>query len=122
MKSTNREIVAWAPRVLGLSVVAFLSLFATDAFNGRGILDTTVAVLMGLIPALVVLTAVTIGWRHEGIAAVVFVGLGCLYAAYALRHPTWIAVISGPLVVVGGLYFVSWRVKSRNRGSAPARA
>jgi hypothetical protein len=119
MTFTSREIIVWAPRVTGLGLATLLSLFALDAFSdGRGIISTTVAFAMGLLPALVVLITVVIGWKHEAVAATIFTGLTIFYAASALNHPSWIVIIAGPLALVGALFFASWR--SRTRESAAA--
>jgi hypothetical protein len=119
MTFTSREIIVWAPRVTGLGLATFLSLFALDAFSdGRGIISTTVAFAMGLLPALVVLITVAIGWKHEAVAATIFAGLTIFYAASALDHPSWIVIIAGPLALVGALFFASWRIRMRESTAA----
>lgn len=111
MNLNKRDVIVWIPRVLGLALAGSLSLFATDRIaTGRGIAVTIVDVAMGLIPALIVLGVVAVGWKRQGVAAVAFLGLAGLYAVAALRHLSWILVISGPLIIVGLLFFASWRV------------
>ena len=115
MKQANRDIVLWAPRVVGLGLALFLSLFALDTFGDpRGVIATIIALLMGLIPALITLTAVAIGWKHEGIASVIFLVGAIFYAVNALEHPDWILIITGPLVLEAALFYLSWR-QSRHR-------
>ena len=92
MKLANRDFLLWAPRIVGLGLALFLSLFALDAFTDpRGVIATIVALLMGLVPALITLAAVIIGWKHQGIAAIIFLVGAVFYAALALEHPDWIA-------------------------------
>jgi len=114
MKVANRDIIVWAPRIIGLGLALFLSLFALDAFSdSRGMLATIIALLMGLVPAIITLVAVVIGWKHEGIAAIIF-GVGAIfYAVNALEHPDWILIITGPLVLEAVLFYVSWRQKKQ---------
>jgi len=120
MRLSNREIALWAPRVVGIGLGLFLSLFALDALTEyRGILATIVAVGMGLLPSLVVLAVVWLGWRRDGIAALIFICLALFYAVSARDHPQWIALIAGPLVLEAVLYFVSWRMRSQP-GDVPA--
>jgi len=50
--------------------------------------------------------------RILGILVAVFFmifSLGVFYAVITTRHPDWILAISGPLFVVGMLFFLSWR-------------
>lgn len=120
MRFTNRDIVLWAPRVVGLGLALFLSLFALDAFvDSRGVLATIIALMMGLIPSIITLAAVLIGWRHEGIAAIIFLVGAIFYAANALEHPNWMVIIAGPLVLESALFFLSWR-QSRQRQTTAA--
>lgn len=115
-KMTARDVGIWAPRIIGIGLAGFLGLFALDSFvNHSGILKTTIAVVMGLAPALMVVASVAIGWRHPGIAAVIFSGLAVLYAVNALEHPAWIVLISGPLVLEAALFLVSWRLQAKRR-------
>ena len=110
LRADNRDIVLWAARITGLGLAGFLALFALDSLaNPQGILGTTIAVVMGLVPALGVLASVIIGWRHPGIAAVLFAIFAVIYSASAHDHPGWILLIAGPLVLVSILFVLSWR-------------
>lgn len=122
MRVANRDIVLWAPRIVGLGLALFLSLFALDAFSDpRGVLATIIALLMGLIPALITLAAVAIGWRHQRIAAIIFLVGAVFYAVNALEHPDWIVIITGPLVLEAALFYLSWR-QSKHRQATPETA
>jgi hypothetical protein len=122
MTVANRDIVLWAPRIIGLGLALFLSLFALDAFTDpRGLLATIIALLMGLIPAMITVVAVAIGWKHQGIAAVIFFVGAIFYAVNALDHPDWILIITGPLVLEAALFYLSWR-QSRQTPAMPETA
>ena len=96
-------LVKWTARVLGIAVVLFIGAFSLDALDeGIG------ALLIHLIPASVLLVAVAFAWRWEWIGAAVFISLASYYAGIAGRWD-WILVISGPLIVAGLLYLLSWR-------------
>ena len=110
----GRDVALWAPRIMGLGLAGFLALFALDSLtNPQDILETTIALVMGLVPSLVVLTVVGIGWRHPGLAAVLFTLFALIYSLDALSHPGWVLLIAGPLLLVAVLFFVSWRARSR---------
>lgn len=112
----RREFVLWAPRIIGLGLAGFLALFALDSLSKpQGILETAIAVIMGLVPALGVLSSVIIGWKHQGVAAIVFAVFAVIYSVSAHDHPGWILLIAGPLVLVAILFLVSWRAVSRAR-------
>ena len=120
MRFTNRDIVLWAPRVVGLGLALFLSLFALDAFaDYRGVLATIIALMMGLVPSIITLATVLIGWKHEGIAAIIFLVGAIFYAANALEHLNWMLIIAGPLVLESALFYLSWR-QSRPKQTTPA--
>lgn len=106
--------ILWAPRIAGLCLSAFLAMFAFDAFSqNQGLLSGIVGTTMGLIPAIIALITVIIGWKYEGIAAGLFFIGALFYAVTTREHPGWIAVIATPLVVVGILFTISWRAKSK---------
>jgi hypothetical protein len=106
----------WAPRIVGLGLAGFLALFALDSLtNPQGLLETAIAVIMGLLPALGVLAAVIIGWKRPGVAAILFAVFAVIYSVSALNHPGWILLIAGPLVLVAVLFLVSWRALSKPR-------
>lgn len=119
MRFNNRDVVLWAPRIVGLGLALFLSLFALDAFTDyRGVLATIIAVMMGLVPAIITLAAVLIGWKREGIAAIIFLVGAIFYSANALEHPNWMLIIAGPLVLESALFYLSWR-QSRHKPTTP---
>ena len=114
MRNTTERIILWAPRIVGIGLAAFLALFSLDSLaNPSGILETTIAVVMGLLPALVVLISVAVAWNRPAIGAGIFSALAMLYGASALDHPAWIVLISGPLVLEAGLFVLSWWFRAK---------
>jgi hypothetical protein len=115
--TSTQNLLLWVPRIAGLLVATFLALFALDAFNETssfvGALPTFA---IHLIPSLLVLMVVAIAWRFEWIGAIAFIALAVLYAVMARGRLDWIAVISGPLVLVGVLFLVSWRQHANLHG------
>lgn len=104
MNLSRRDLLLWAPRILGILLAAFLGMFALDAVEeGAG------AFLMHLAPALLVLAVVAVSWRWEWVGGTVFIALAVFYAVEARDHWNWIVVVAGPMLVVGALFLVSWR-------------
>ena len=116
MKRHVRQLLFWSPRVLTVLFAGFLGLFALDVFGeGYGFWGTIVALLMHLIPSGIVLVVLVLSWRWEWIGAVLFSGLGLLYAFMAFSHPSWIVVISGPLFLVAVLFLLNWLYRKQLR-------
>jgi len=109
MTSTSPKFIPWAPRLAGIVLAGFLALFALDAFDGRSLSATLPAFAIHLLPSLIVLAVVAAAWKWEWIGAAGFIALAIAYAWMAGSRFDWIAVISLPLLVVGLLFFASWR-------------
>ena len=88
----------------------FLGLFALDAFSeGKPLVQALADFIIHLAPAAVLFVVVALAWRREWIGGIAFVGLAIAYAASNMGRPDWILTISGPLAIVGALFFWSWR-------------
>ena len=110
MTRNTARVLLWAPRILGLLVCAFIGMFALDALEeGRSFIESLPAFAMHLIPSAVLLIVVLASWRWEWVGGLTFIGLGTAYALnVGARHPDWVLVISGPLLVVGVFFLWSW--------------
>lgn len=110
MSTTSARVLRWTPRVLGTLMAAFLGLFALDAFSeGKPLVQALGDFVIHLLPAALVVAVVALAWRWEWVGALAFGGLAIAYAASVSGRVDWILVISGPLFVIGALYFGSWR-------------
>ena len=121
MQPPIRQLLFWSPRVLTILFALFLSLFALDVFEeGYGLWETVLALFMHLIPTWIVLIVLALSWRWEWIGAVLFVALALIYAYFAVGrgHPEWIAIISGPLLLIAGLFLVNWLYRKQIRASS----
>ena len=106
MTMSARRLLLWSPRVLGILVGVFLGLFALDAV-GEGI----PALLLHMVPPAGVLLLVAASWRWEWLGGTAFVVLAAVYGVLAWRrdHLDWLLIVSGPLLIVGLLFLLSWR-------------
>ncbi len=106
----NKKIIYWLPRILSLAFVAFLSLFAFDVFEAYSGWQAVLALLIHSLPSIILLVVVIVAWKHELVGAVVFIAAAIFYvAAIGLNRPwSWYAFISGPAVLVGILFLLSW--------------
>jgi len=111
----KRRVIYWLPRVLSIAFVLFLSLFSLDVFTEYTGWDLILALFMHLLPSLVLLGIVIISWKYDLVGAIVFSGFAIFYifAAGFNRPWSWYAFISGPAIIVGILFFITWLQKRR---------
>lgn len=116
---TRNEWIVWTPRILSLLLIGFISLFALDVLvEVRPWTEILAALLVHLIPSFVLLVILALAWRRPWIGAAGYAALAVAYAVFARKHPGWIAVISGPLVVTACLFWISWRLRRRANQTA----
>lgn len=115
MNTSVRRLVAWAPWTLSILFAAFIALFALDVFTEtQGFRQTAAALLVHLIPTWIVLAVLAISWRREWVAGLIFPALAVLYVALFFGRFHWSVylIIAGPLVVIGALFLVNWRLRA----------
>jgi len=120
MKRAMKQLLFWTPRILGILFAVFVSLFALDVFDeGYGFWKTILALLMHLIPTGIILIALTIAWRWEGVGGILFIALGVWYLIMFWGRFHWSAymVISGPLFLIGILFLINWLYRRELRTS-----
>jgi hypothetical protein len=118
----NHRLLVWAPRVLGIAMALFLSVFALDAFSEpAGLLERAGALAVHLTPSASVALMVAVAWRWELAGALGFAALGVTYLALAHDRFPWttLMAIPGPLLFTGALLVASWAVR-RHRDRAPS--
>ena len=121
MNTPLKRLLFWTPRILCVLFAGFLSIFAADVFGeGYGFWKTILALLIHLIPTWLVLIMLAIAWRWEWMGGILLIGLGAFYL-FEFRgrfHRSAYLCISGPLFLVGILFFLSWLSRREPRTSA----
>ena len=116
MINSEYRLLFWAPRVVCIAFIAFLGLFALDAFQeGRNLWWNIGAFLIHLVPSFVLTGILVLAWRWEWIGAALFTLAGLVYIFTVLRNPlpaatkaSWILVIAGPAFAIAALFLVNW--------------
>ena len=120
MKKKINKFVYWAPRILSILFLLFLTMFSLDIFDmNLGFWGTIVGLLMHNIPTFILLIVLIISWKHEIVGGVVFILAGMLYIASLLmtilKNPppqwymlSWSLTIAGPAFLIGILFIVGW--------------
>jgi len=111
MKTPLKRFLFWTPRILCLLFAGLISLFALEVFEDHhGFWNTTLALLMHLIPTGILLLILAVSWRWEWVGGLTFPALGAIYlvAFWGRFHWSAYAIISGSLFLLGGLFLLSW--------------
>jgi uncharacterized membrane protein YhhN len=122
MSNRYRMYLFWAPRVLGIAFLLFLSLFSFDVLEeGRSVWQITVDLLAHLTPVFVLGAVLALAWRWEWVGALFFTLAGCLYTYWAAQrgHIEWALIIALPVFVVAVLFLANW-VKHDELRAPPA--
>ena len=70
MHAPVRRVLFWIPRIVGLLVAAFISLFALDVFGaGYSFWETLIALGMHLIPTAIIILVLAVAWRWEWVGS-----------------------------------------------------
>ncbi len=120
MNKNLNGFLFWAPRVLGILFILFVSLFALDVFEeGLDFWGTTLALLVHLLPSIAMATTLIIGWRWEWVGALGFSGFAIWYIAFTLNRGRFelvaYAFLVGIPLVIGILFLVGWVKQKNNR-------
>ncbi len=126
MKNPIR-IIHWAPRIICILAILFISLFAADAFTPeRTMWQQLSGFVIHLIPSFVLLALLILAWKKELIGGIIFTLIGSILSPiifqhnYNMNHSTWISLgiilsISIPFVLVGILFIVSYFLKRESQ-------
>ena len=119
------KYIHWAPRILCILAILFVSLFALDAFNpDLSIGEQILGFLMHLIPSFVLAAFLFVGWKWPEAGGIIFLTIGILASPwlflhnYAMNGSVWMSlgVIAGialPFIVVGLLFIWDHRMQKR---------
>ncbi len=117
--SRSVRVIHWAPRVLGILQILFISLFAFDVFDlGLGFWQTMGALLMHLIPSFVVLAILVLGWWRPLLGAIGFAGVFVFFLVKFFNpSDDWgFYVLISPFVICALLFFLDWRLQQKDQG------
>ena len=110
------------PRILSILFILFLSLFSLDVLEpGKSFREIAIGLFMHNIPSLVMIAVLIISWRNDVFGALGFIGAGLIYMAFVVMNTTqpwyialtWGLSIAAPAFLIGILYLMSWRTKTK---------
>ena len=110
-----KRFLHYAPRVIGILGILFLSSFALDVFGqGYSASELVVALFMHLIPSLVLIAVLTLAWIYERLGGALFIAAAIVpWAVFPDNDLIANLIISGPFFIVGLLFWMSGSRKAR---------
>jgi len=127
LMTSKRKILHWAPRILCILAILFVSIFALDAFgHGKSLGEQLLDFLMHMIPSFVLLLVLIIAWKRQLLGGMLFMLIGVGLSPFIFMHNyrmngsvlmslTVILVITVPFIVTGFLFIWNDRVKRKAR-------
>lgn len=118
------RILHWAPRILCIAAILFVSLFALDAFEpGLPLGDQIKGFLIHLIPSFVLLAILVLAWKWELAGGILFILIGLVMTPviftgnYRVNESIWLSLlivltITIPFLIVGILFVLSHHKKN----------
>lgn len=103
-------LLYWTPRVAGILITLFVSVFALDVFGeNQGFWQTLIALFMHLVPSFVLLAIVIISWRWERLGFWIFLLAAFLFSLTVPRGGVGnLLLFAAPLLLIALLYWVNW--------------
>lgn len=123
------KVIYWSPRVAGILIILFVSLFALDVFEeGRPLGEMLLAFLMHMLPSLIMALLLAIAWRWEwvGFAGFLLASLFFMRTLFmSFNQPGAVSsafgmflLFAGPLLLIALLFGANWRWHSQLHPSA----
>ena len=121
------DLLHWAPRILCIIAILFISLFALDAFDPKlTIWQQIGAFLMHMIPSFVLTVLLIIAWKREYIGGIIFTAIGAVFTPIIFMHNykmnqsiemsmTIVIMITVPFIIVGILFIANHFEKKRTK-------
>lgn len=106
--NTPQKIAYWAPRIYGIILTIFFTLFALDVQYTSNATAFATELAVHLIPTAILLTILVLAWRWELVGVIAYAALGIWYIIIAHTRPDWIAAITGILFLGSILFAISW--------------
>lgn len=106
--STNRSLLHWVPRLLGILYVAFISLFAFDVWGmGGNFRQELAAFLVHLLPAYLIAGALIVAWRRPWLGGILFLLLATGFGLFFGRQEVSTLLLMAVIPTIIGLLFLA---------------
>jgi len=130
MEKKINKFVYWAPRILSILLVLFLTVFSWDVFDENlGFWQTILGLLLHNIPALILAVIIWISWKYEVVGGIAFIIAGIAHMVFSILreniNPWYITlaislVLDGPAFLIGILFLIGWFKKRKIPAPSPS--
>lgn len=108
------KLIYWMPRLAGIAIIFFISLFALDVFEeGYTIGQMLVGFFMHMLPSIALTIVLVLAWRWEWVGFLAFLGAAGIFSTLVTRSPQdgfgLLLIFAGPLLVIALLFGLNWR-------------
>jgi hypothetical protein len=122
----SRKVIHWAPRILCILAILFVSMFALDSFDPRyTLIQQLQAFFIHLVPTYILILFLVIAWKWELAGGLLLLVLAVGVAPfiythnYAMNHSAWISlsVIMAtvfPFILTGALFVLDYYLNKRH--------
>jgi hypothetical protein len=107
------RLIYWSPRIAGVLIILFISMFALDVFSeGHSLGEMLLGFLMHMLPSIVMAIVLALAWRWEWVGFVAFLVAGLFFLRSMIFNPLQglgtFLLFSGPMFVIALLFGVNW--------------
>jgi len=109
------KLIYWSPRIAGIAIIFFVSLFALDVFEeGYTIGEMLIGFLMHMLPSFALIIGLVLAWRWEWIGFLGFIVIACFFMILILSNDPLgnlrtVLLFSAPMFVIALLFGVNWQ-------------
>lgn len=115
----SKKIWYWAPRIICILAILFVSLFALDAFDPKlNFWNQIVGFLIHMIPSFMLMGILWLAWNNEYLGGIILVIVGLFFSIvvfrlnYRMNQSFWnslgiVAAITFPFIVAGVLFILN---------------
>jgi hypothetical protein len=116
---TSNKLLHWAPRILVILAILFVSIFALDSFSSeRTFWQNAGAFLMHLIPSFILTGILIVAWKWEKAGGIILILIGLVFSVllfilnFGRNHSVWISLfivlmLCFPFILAGVLFILS---------------
>lgn len=124
-----KAFVHWAPRILTMLAICFVSMFALDAFDPQlSVSQQITGFLIHLIPSIILTGLLVFAWHYKYAGGIVFIILGIAFGIFLyswnfrMNHDIMmtlgiVAMLALPFVISGVLFYIDYlNIKKKAKG------
>ncbi len=118
-----KKFLYWAPRILSILMVCFISVFAFDVFGEDSTVgEQVLALLVHLLPSIVAVIIIIIAWKREQIGGWLFMALGVAFLFIGRFQLATFLVVTIPLAIVGAMFLMHYHKYIKGAKDSPPLA